>query len=155
MHAESGEWRRRFAEEVRSERPGLALLCLLIGTEADPSLGQEGIDAAEIELDRLAGLLPFRPGGPRAWASALAELLGEQCGFQGAPGDYQRLDSSLLHLVLRRRKGLPILLSVVWMEVARRAGAPCTAWRCPVTSWSASGRGTSRCSPIRSTAAAS
>ncbi|APY86521.1 hypothetical protein A7J05_13055 [Streptomyces alfalfae] len=124
MHAESGEWRRRFAEEVRSERPGLALLCLLIGTEADPSLGQEGIDTAEIELDRLAGLLPFRPGGPRAWASALAELLGEQCGFQGTPSDYQRLDSSLLHLVLRRRKGLPILLSVVWMEVARRAGAP-------------------------------
>lgn len=26
--------------------------------------------------------------------------------------------------VLRRRRGLPILLSVVWLEVARRAGAP-------------------------------
>ncbi len=26
--------------------------------------------------------------------------------------------------MLRRRRGLPILLSVVWMEVARRAGAP-------------------------------
>ncbi len=30
----------------------------------------------------------------------------------------------MLHAVLRRRRGLPILLSVVWMEVARRAGAP-------------------------------
>src|SRR5690606_21331874 len=30
----------------------------------------------------------------------------------------------LLHEVLRRRRGLPILVSVVWMEVARRAGAP-------------------------------
>ncbi len=26
--------------------------------------------------------------------------------------------------MLRRRRGLPILLSVVWIEVARRAGAP-------------------------------
>ena len=45
-------------------------------------------------------------------------------GFHGTPADYQRLYSSLLHEVLRRRRGLPILLSVVWMEVARRAGAP-------------------------------
>lgn len=30
----------------------------------------------------------------------------------------------MLHQVLERRRGLPILLSVVWMEVARRAGAP-------------------------------
>ncbi|MFD6419783.1 tetratricopeptide repeat protein [Streptomyces sp. NPDC060194] len=117
------EWRRRFAEEARSEQPDLASLCLLIGAVADPGLGQRGIDAAEIELDRLAGLLPYRPGGPRAWAAALSELLGARCGFLGGPADYQRLESSLLHEVLRRRRGLPILLSVVWMEVARRAGA--------------------------------
>jgi regulator of sirC expression with transglutaminase-like and TPR domain len=55
---------------------------------------------------------------------ALRELLGERYGFHGSPADYQRLESSLLHEVLRRRRGLPILLSVVWMEVARRAGAP-------------------------------
>lgn len=58
------------------------------------------------------------------WASALAELLGERCGFAGSSQDYQRLDSSVLQQVLRRRRGLPILLSVVWIEVARRAGAP-------------------------------
>ncbi|MFE0105625.1 tetratricopeptide repeat protein [Streptomyces sp. NPDC059009] len=126
MHPRSGsaEWRRRFAEEARSERPDLALLCLLIGAEADPGLDEAGLDAAQIELDRLAGLVPFRPGGPRQWATALAELLGVRCGFQGTPADYQRLESSLLHEVLRRRRGLPILLSVVWIEVARRAGAP-------------------------------
>ncbi|WP_031083268.1 transglutaminase-like domain-containing protein, partial [Streptomyces sp. NRRL WC-3549] len=60
----------------------------------------------------------------RAWASALQELLGGRCGFAGGPADYQRLESSLLQHVLRRRRGLPILLSVVWTEVARRAGAP-------------------------------
>ncbi|GAA0918414.1 transglutaminase-like domain-containing protein [Streptomyces thermoalcalitolerans] len=120
----SAELRRRFAEEVRSERPDLTTLCLLVGAEGDGALDEAGMDAVQIELDRLAGLLPYRPGGPRAWARALGELLGERCGFHGCAADYQRLESSLLHKVLVRRRGLPILLSVVWMEVARRAGAP-------------------------------
>jgi regulator of sirC expression with transglutaminase-like and TPR domain len=120
----SAELRRRFAEEARSERPDLSALCLLVGAEADGALDEAGMDSAQVELDRLAGLLPFRPGGPRSWAVALRELLGERYGFRGAAADYQRLESSLLHRVLERRRGLPILLSVVWMEVARRAGAP-------------------------------
>lgn len=126
MHEESrtAASRRRFAEEARSERPDLSLLCLLVSAEADPGLDEDGIDAAQIELDRLAGQLPYRPGGAREWAAALTELLGAQCGFMGTPAEYQRLESSLLHEVLRRRRGLPILLSVVWIEVARRAGAP-------------------------------
>ncbi|MFF8956684.1 transglutaminase-like domain-containing protein [Streptomyces sp. NPDC014894] len=124
MHQETAEHRDRFAEEARSEHPDLALLALLIGAVADPGLGEPGIDAAQIELDRLAGQLPYGPKSPGAWAAALAELLGARCGFHGAPGDYQRLESSLLHEVLRRRRGLPILLSTVWIEVARRAGAP-------------------------------
>ncbi|WP_438485986.1 transglutaminase-like domain-containing protein [Streptomyces sp. S186] len=136
------ERRREFAAAAREERPDLALLCLLICAEADPALGEAGIDAAQIELDRLAGLLPYSPArrpttapagsaarcpsdsGPGAWARNLAELLGTREGFGGSPADYRRLESSLLHEVLRRRHGLPILLSVVWMEVARRAGAP-------------------------------
>ncbi|WP_369172189.1 tetratricopeptide repeat protein [Streptomyces sp. R28] len=120
----SAELRRRFAEEARSERPDLSALCLLVGAEADGALDEAGMDAAQVELDALAGQLPFRPGGPRSWAVALRELLGERHGFRGSAADYQRLESSLLHQVLERRRGLPILLSVVWMEVARRAGAP-------------------------------
>ncbi|MFJ6849755.1 transglutaminase-like domain-containing protein [Streptomyces sp. NPDC091271] len=124
----TAERRRRFAEEARAERPDLALLCLLLGAEAaPPSPGDadpHGIDAAQIELDRLAGLLPYGARDARSWASALAGLLGERRGFAGSSQDYQRLDSSVLQQVLRRRRGLPILLSVVWIEVARRAGAP-------------------------------
>ncbi|MCX5439414.1 transglutaminase-like domain-containing protein [Streptomyces sp. NBC_00569] len=120
----SEELRRRFAEEARAERPDLSQLCLLVAAEADGSLDEAGMDAVQMDLDRLAGQVPFRPGGPLAWATALAELLGARCGFRGTPGDYERLESSLLHEVVRRRRGLPILLSVVWMEVARRAGAP-------------------------------
>ncbi|WBB63298.1 transglutaminase-like domain-containing protein [Streptomyces sp. WMMC500] len=116
--------RARFAEEARVPRPDLALLCLLVAAETDPALDEGGIDDVQIELDELAGQLPYAPGGPRAWARAAAELLGERYGFRGTPGDYSRLESSQLHEVLRRRRGLPIMLSVIWMEVARRAGAP-------------------------------
>ncbi|MGX1546587.1 transglutaminase family protein [Streptomyces adustus] len=120
----SAALRLRFAEEARCEKPDLSALCLLVGAVADGTLDEAGMDAAQMELDRLAGQLPFRPGGPAAWARALRSVLGERCGFGGSPADYQWLGSSLLHEVLRRRRGLPILLSVVWMEVARRAGAP-------------------------------
>ncbi len=120
----SPDWRREFAEEARGERPDLARLCLLIGAVADPSVTRHDLDAAEIELDRLAGLVPYATRFTGGWAAALAALLGRREGFEGVPADYQRLESSLLHEVLRRRRGLPILLSVVWMEVARRAGAP-------------------------------
>ncbi|MGA5117286.1 transglutaminase-like domain-containing protein [Streptomyces pseudogriseolus] len=120
----SAELRKRFAEEARCERPGLSALCLLVAAEGDGTLDEAGMDAVEIELDRLAGELPHRPGSPHAWAVALRDLLGERYGFHGLPDDYRRLESSLLHAVLRRRRGLPILLSAVWIEVARRAGAP-------------------------------
>ncbi|MCM2389091.1 transglutaminase-like domain-containing protein [Streptomyces albipurpureus] len=124
MQDDGTDHRERFAEEARSERPDLSLLCLLLGAVADPRLGDAGVDAAQMELDRLAGLLPYGAKSPRGWATALAALLGDRLGFHGSPGDYQKLESSLLHEVLRSRRGLPILLSVVWIEVARRAGAP-------------------------------
>ncbi|MFE5619808.1 tetratricopeptide repeat protein [Streptomyces sp. NPDC056463] len=120
----ASDWRREFAEEARSRRPDLARLCLLIGAVAEGAVTSADLDTAEIELDRLAGELPYGLREPDDWVAALARLLGGQYGFQGAPSDYQRLESSLLHEVLKRRRGLPILLSVLWMEVARRAGAP-------------------------------
>ncbi|WP_260610402.1 transglutaminase-like domain-containing protein [Streptomyces sp. WAC06614] len=117
-------FREQFAEEARSERPDLALLCLYLAAEADPSFDERALDQAQMELDRLAGLLPYGLRGGRAWAAALTDLLGARLGFHGTPADYERLSSSLLPAVLERRRGLPILLSVVWMEVARRAGGP-------------------------------
>ncbi|MGW7066398.1 transglutaminase family protein [Streptomyces sp. NPDC054855] len=128
MHPQSPERRRLFADQARAARPDLALLCLLIGAEADPDLDDAGMRAVLRILDRLADQLaerlPDKADGPRPCALALAELLGGRYGFRGRPGDYQHLRSALLHEVLRRRRGLPILLSVVWIEVARRAGVP-------------------------------
>lgn len=121
-----------FARAARADKPDLAVLCLLLGAvvEASPHRleadeAERIVDEGQIELDRLTGLLPYAPHRTaEQWAVVLAELLGDRMGFEGAPNDYQRLDSSSLGAVLRRRRGLPILLSVVWLEVARRAGAP-------------------------------
>jgi regulator of sirC expression with transglutaminase-like and TPR domain len=62
--------------------------------------------------------------GLRAAAEALRTSLGLRAGFSGTAEDYDDLRASLLPTVLRRRHGLPILLSVVWLEVARRLGLP-------------------------------
>jgi len=104
--------RAQFAEVVRSEQVDVALACLLIGAEVDP-----GLDPAPwlAELDALAWEVPT--GLPPH--EALRSVLG---GFRGFAEDYDDLRSSLLHEVLRRQRGLPILLSVVWCQVAQRCG---------------------------------
>lgn len=103
-----------FARTVRTEPVDLGLACLLIGAEVDPAL-DPGTWLAE--LDRLASAVD-RTAPP---VEALRAVLG---GFTGDAHDYADLRSSLLHEVLRRRAGLPILLSVVWLEVARRCAIP-------------------------------
>jgi regulator of sirC expression with transglutaminase-like and TPR domain len=53
---------------------------------------------------------------------ACRQVLGDAGGFDGDRVRYDHPDNSMLDLVLERRRGLPILLSVVYIEVARRAG---------------------------------
>ncbi len=112
--------RDRFAEVVRNDPVDIGLACLLIGCEADPDLD---VEASLRVLDTLAATVRAQvpPGrSPTAAAEGLRRALGEQGGFAG--GSYDDLRSSLLHEVLRRRRGLPLLLSVVWLEVAKRLG---------------------------------
>jgi regulator of sirC expression with transglutaminase-like and TPR domain len=59
---------------------------------------------------------------PDAGVRACAELLGSTHGFAGEQRNYDDPANSMIDLVLTRRRGLPILLSVVYVEVARRAG---------------------------------
>jgi regulator of sirC expression with transglutaminase-like and TPR domain len=57
-------------------------------------------------------------------ASLLAERLFGDCGFRGNADDYYDPRNSYLNCVLDRRLGIPITLSLVYTEVARRAGVP-------------------------------
>ncbi len=112
--------RRRFAETVREEPIDLGLACLLVGAEVDRDLD---VDAGLAALDALAVQARRHvPRGcsPREAALGLQAALGIEAGFGGRPEDYADVRSSLLHEVLRRGRGLPLTLSVLWVEVARR-----------------------------------
>jgi regulator of sirC expression with transglutaminase-like and TPR domain len=54
--------------------------------------------------------------------AALKKFLFEEYGFHGSRGDYYNRSNSYLNEVLDDREGLPITLSVVYMELARRIG---------------------------------
>jgi regulator of sirC expression with transglutaminase-like and TPR domain len=45
-----------------------------------------------------------------------------ELGFMGAVDDYDRADNSYLHRVIERRRGIPITLSLLYMELGRAAG---------------------------------
>jgi regulator of sirC expression with transglutaminase-like and TPR domain len=53
---------------------------------------------------------------------ALNEYLFEELGFTGNREKYEDPRNSCLNEVLERRTGIPLTLSIVYMEVARRAG---------------------------------
>ena len=108
-----------FAAVAARSEPSLDELALALASE----FREVDADTALAELDRLGAELPPVAGaGPVEEAAALRELLGERHGFVGDRDEYDHPDNSMLDLVLERRKGLPILLSVVYVEVARRAG---------------------------------
>ena len=120
----SAEGRARFAAAVRQEPVDLARACLLVGAEVredlDPETGLAALDALA------AAARPHVPAGcsPAEAARGLHRALGELAGFAGSAQDYDDVRSSLLDEVLRRRRGLPLTLSVVWVEVAHRLGVP-------------------------------
>jgi regulator of sirC expression with transglutaminase-like and TPR domain len=59
---------------------------------------------------------------PALRVDGLRAFLGEVCGFQGNEQDYYDPTNSFLNRVLDRRAGIPISLSVLYMEVGRRLG---------------------------------
>ena len=110
-----------FATLAAERDPSLGELALALAGE----LGDVDADGARAELDRLAAeLAPAAGNGPVAELDALRDVLGARHGFTGNREDYDHPDNSMLDLVLERRTGLPILLSIVYVEVARRAGIP-------------------------------
>jgi regulator of sirC expression with transglutaminase-like and TPR domain len=95
---------------------------LLVAADARPGLNPVAIAA---ELDALAEPLVGQRLGKlsaRQQATALAARLFGVGGFRGNTRDYHDPKNSFLDEVLARRTGIPISLSVLYVEVARRAG---------------------------------
>lgn len=82
-------------------------------------------DAALAELDALGEeLAGAADGSPHEQVRACGAVLGGVHGFSGDSEGYDLPRNSMLDQVVRRRRGLPISLSVVYIEVGRRAGIP-------------------------------
>jgi regulator of sirC expression with transglutaminase-like and TPR domain len=60
----------------------------------------------------------------RIQISKMNEVLFQEYHFQGDNDDYYSSKNSFLNKVLERRKGNPLLLSVIYIEVARLANIP-------------------------------
>ncbi|HEX3425862.1 MAG TPA: transglutaminase-like domain-containing protein [Acidimicrobiales bacterium] len=88
---------------------------LLLAAHATPGLD---VSAGLDRLDDLALRCPEPTLG------GLRHLLFDEMGFAGDTEDYSDPRNSFLDQVLDRRRGIPISLSVLMMEIGRRVGVP-------------------------------
>lgn len=87
---------------------------------------QEILDQLDVLAQGLRARLPAART-PRAVVTALCDYLGRDLGFRaprGGEDDYYDPRNSFLNDVLGRRIGIPIGLSLVYLEVARRVDIP-------------------------------
>src|SRR6185503_9800591 len=102
----------------------LARACLQIAEDAYPGLDVDGYVG---ELERFAKRLRARLGINAAAEDriiALNEFLFDDLGFGGNTDNYNDPRNSYLNEVIDRRTGIPITLSVLYMEIGRRIGLP-------------------------------
>jgi len=115
-----------FAELVSREdtRIDLARACLLIAQDVYPGLEVERYlgDIERLAI-RLRGRLPESSAAEER-VIALNRYLFEDLGYTGNIDDYYDPRNSYLNEVMDRRIGIPITLSVLYMEVGRRVGLP-------------------------------
>jgi regulator of sirC expression with transglutaminase-like and TPR domain len=113
----------------------LALAALLIACaeypELKPAYYLEQLDVLALRVGARLGLPAPEGTGPFQLpeemqrldvVAAMNEVLFQQEGFQGDKEDYYNPANSFLNDVLERHKGLPITLSLLYIEVGKRIG---------------------------------
>lgn len=124
---------RRFKTQVEGEDDAidLARSALLIAMFVYPELD---MDSYLVRLDALAQCVreviaaqadsQDEEPSPLRTLYALNQVLFNEEEFHGNADDYYNADNSFLNRVLDEHTGLPITLSLLYMEVARRVGLP-------------------------------
>jgi regulator of sirC expression with transglutaminase-like and TPR domain len=106
------------------DRIDLTRACLLIAEDAYPGLD---VESYVCEVERLALRLRgrlSRTAGAEEKVVALNEYLFGDLGYSGNAGDYYDPRNSYLNEVMDRRTGIPLTLSVLYMELGRKIGLP-------------------------------
>jgi regulator of sirC expression with transglutaminase-like and TPR domain len=112
----------RFTEVVAREDFPLDHAALLIGAWDYP---ERDVETYRDQLDSIASFTApevSRASGGIGRARAISDALFERLGFSGNTDDYYDPRNSFLADVLERKRGIPISLSVLYLEVARRVG---------------------------------
>lgn len=93
-----------------------------IGHDVDATLDVQGVLA---EIDALAARLKQRIAADTAPLQRLRYLnryFFQELGFSGNVNDYYASDNSYLHRVLATRRGIPITLALIYIEIAQQLG---------------------------------
>lgn len=117
---------QRLLDALRDDRSKVALdvAALEIASIEFPGLNA---DTASFRLDNLAEQVKSHVSSNASgieYIKGCNELLFDILQFRGNEEDYYDPRNSCLNSVLMRRLGIPISLSLVYMEVARRLGRP-------------------------------
>ena len=117
--------RKRFRDLI--ERPddqiGLTEAALVIALEEYPAL-DVGSYIDRVEVWAAAIRERARTKEAERILEQLNRLLFEEEGFRGESDDYYDPRAAFLNEVLDRHAGLPLALSIVYIELSRRAGLP-------------------------------
>lgn len=98
--------------------------------EAAVSLGQDEYPDMDVqtvldEVDQLLARVRRRiafDAGPVQKLRVLNQFFFRDLGFGGNLNDYYDPDNSLVHMLLHTRRGIPVALAVLWMELAQGLG---------------------------------
>lgn len=115
--------KRAWHAVLSSSSPSLERGALLLSWYRYPDAD---LQAAQTQLDEMAAA--FRDDHPNTTgvdaALALADYMAHRLHFVGNQDDYEDPDNSFLTRVLKRRTGIPISLSVVYVLLGRRLNLP-------------------------------
>ncbi len=100
---------------------GLVRAASAIALHEQPELADDDVI---VRLDKIAGEVTRRApsGQTSALVAHLHELLFDEMGLRGNRDDFYAADNSYLPLVIRRRRGIPISLCLVYAYIADRLG---------------------------------
>jgi regulator of sirC expression with transglutaminase-like and TPR domain len=118
------EARAQFTAQLQRDESTLELdrAALLIAAESYPSLDVERYLTQLDELAAEARANDIAHASPVTRILRLNELMYGEWGFHGNAEDYYDARNSFFNEVIDRRTGIPITLSVVYLEIARRLG---------------------------------
>lgn len=111
------------AVSVPDDQIDLARAALLFARDAYPAL-EPAPYLAQLDAwaDSIRPEIEARRSGPPF--EVVNDLLFDRLGFHGNESEYYDPANSYLNQVIDRRSGLPITLSVVYLEIGRRVGLP-------------------------------